>query len=104
MGILFGLWHLMNPGYNWVGILSCAVQGMLFGYAYFRCKSTLMPIGLHAGRNFILSNLLLCSWFFKITYKGTSVNEFTGAEGTVAGMVLPLLACFAVYYWTRKNN
>lgn len=102
--ILFTLMHLINSGYDFIGFISLFVQGILFGYAYYKSKSTWMSIGLHGGWNFIISGFLLNHWFVEVTYNGQSINEFSGAEGTAIGILLPLLACIAVYFWTKRED
>jgi len=54
MGLLFGLSHSFNPGVTPLALANTAGFGVLFGYAYVRCRDLWLPIGLHFGWNFTL--------------------------------------------------
>jgi CAAX protease family protein len=42
--VLFGLLHIQ---YTWIGIVFCALSGLLFGWARWRSGTTTLPILLH---------------------------------------------------------
>jgi membrane protease YdiL (CAAX protease family) len=54
VGIIFAALHSGNPNATRIGIINTAGFGILFGYAYLRCRDLWLPIGLHLGWNFCL--------------------------------------------------
>ena len=49
MSLIFGLFHIGNPGETKVGVLSVVVFGMLFCLFLRRTGDLWLPIGFHAG-------------------------------------------------------
>jgi uncharacterized protein len=48
----FGIFHLGNPGANWVSVVGIFLAGIYLAYGYMRTKQLWLPIGLHIGWNF----------------------------------------------------
>ncbi len=54
---LFGLAHSQNPGATWLSTGAVAVDGMMLGAAYMLTRSLWLPMGIHAGWNFVQGEL-----------------------------------------------
>ncbi len=54
VGFVFAALHAANPHATWLGLVNTAGFGILFGYAFYRCRDLWMPIGLHFGWNLTL--------------------------------------------------
>jgi len=93
-GIIFGTAHL-NP-WQFVG---AGLLGSIFGFVYYRTKSLLLPIILHA-----LNNTL--SYFFLINYESTTENVFDISNFYLIGSfsITALVLCYILYKITNKQN
>ena len=56
--LTFGLLHMQNKNWTWIGVLNIAFLGVLFSAAYLKTRSLWMPIGLHIAWNWIQGFLL----------------------------------------------
>jgi uncharacterized protein len=72
VGAVFALMHSTNPNASWFGLANTAGFGVLFGYAFLRCRDLWLPIGLHFGWNFTLP-------LFGVNLSGLRMNV-TGHE------------------------
>jgi membrane protease YdiL (CAAX protease family) len=89
----FGLLHFLNPNYSLLAIVSAASAGVMLCYSVFITQSIWMAVGLHFGWNAVTSGLIYNRDLFKVTNSdGVTINAFIGAEATIAGCILPLMA------------
>lgn len=92
-GFIFGMAHL-NP-WQFVG---AGLLGSIFGYVYYRTKSLLLPIILHA-----LNNSL--SFFIMLQDDSMSENVFDTTDTVSIGIftVFAVLLSFILFRITQKN-
>jgi len=74
---IFGLVHLMNPGWTLAGLLSVALAGVLLGAAYAASERLWSPIGLHTAWNFTQGSV------FGVQVSGNEVGS-----GLIAGKLI----------------
>lgn len=92
-GLIFGMAHL-NP-WQFVG---AGLLGSIFGYVYYRTKSLLLPIILHA-----LNNSL--SYFLMLQDNSMTENVFDTTDTISISIftVFAIILSFILYRVTRKN-
>lgn len=89
----FGFVHLLNPQYSLLAMISAASAGIMLCSSVFITQSLWMAIGLHFGWNVITSGLIYNKILFNVaTSDGRTITAFIGAEATIAGAFLPLMA------------
>jgi membrane protease YdiL (CAAX protease family) len=103
LALAFAALHLLNPQYSWMAVLNTALAGLMMGYAFFKPAdgpsghpSVWLPWGLHWGWNFVTGGVFYNRQVFEVTLDGQRVNQFNGAEATVAGCLIVALAVVAV--------
>lgn len=114
MAALFLLTHINNPGMNGIvkilASINIFIASILFGIAYLKTKSLLMPIGLHFMANFMQGTLLgfgvsgnkessVLKPIFNDVPVWLSGGEF-GIEASFFGLVILIGISIYVY----KNN
>ena len=106
VGALFGILHAANPSATRLSSLITAGFGILFGYAYLRCRDLWLPIGLHFGWNFTLplfgvniSGLRIRVTGYEMSW--TAGELWSGGEYGPEGSILTLvvLVLLFVYLW-----
>lgn len=95
-GAAFGLLHLLNSNYSWLGVLNATFAGIMFSSAFIKARSVWLPIGLHFGWNMVLG-LLLNNQIFRLSSPSLEkISIFSAAEGTWWGVAAILCAMFFV--------
>jgi membrane protease YdiL (CAAX protease family) len=109
--LLFGLVHLGNPNPTILSVVGIALFGLLMVFSLLRSGSLWLPIGLHAGWNFIEGPLLgfpvsgLSTYrLFQTQIEGNPLLT-GGAFGPEAGLVLlPALALGTGLIWIYTRS
>jgi membrane protease YdiL (CAAX protease family) len=103
IALAFAAVHLLNPQYSWLAVVNTGLAGLMMGFAFFKPAdgpsghpSIWLPWGLHWGWNFITGGVLYNRQVFEVTVHGERINQFNGAEATLAGCLLVGLAIVAV--------
>ena len=114
MGLLFGLSHSFNPGVTPLALANTAGFGVLFGYAYVRCRDLWLPIGLHFGWNFTLplfgtavSGLKMNVTGYVLAWsagKWWSGGEYGPEASVLTSAVLAVLAVYIYKAPIRRQN
>jgi uncharacterized protein len=109
---VFGIFHIRNPGANWVSTVGIFLAGIYLAYGYIRTRQLWLPIGLHIGWNFFegvvfgfpVSGLDIYA-LTRITVRGPELWT-GGAFGPEAGLiVLPslILGALLIYLYTMNR-
>ena len=108
--LVFGLFHMINPGASLGAFLGISAAGLLLGFAFVRSGSLWLPIGIHLGWNFFEG------MFFGFPTSGVTLPALLqlqisgpvlwtgGAFGPEAGLVIIpglLLGALLVWLYTR---
>jgi uncharacterized protein len=112
--VLFGLTHLLNENSTLFEASLIAIElGVLLGLAYVVTRSLWLAIGLHAGWNFALGNLLGTSnsgnvvhGIFETTMRGNSLIT-GGAFGPEASLITPIFSLIVgawLFQHARKHG
>lgn len=103
-GVVFALFHSMNPSVSWISILNIFAGGILLGAIYLYRKNIWMPIGFHFAWNFVqgpilgfpVSGLNFPSLFSQTT-SGSQI--FHGGAFGFEGSVIQFLVCILGMLW-----
>jgi len=99
IALAFAAVHLLNPQYSWLAVVNTGLAGVMMGYAFFKPEdkpSVWLPWGLHWGWNFVTGGVFYNRQVFEVTLDGQRVNQFNGAEATIAGCLIVALAIVVV--------
>ena len=108
----FGIFHIRNPGANWVSTAGIFLAGIYLAYGYIRTRQLWLSIGLHIGWNFFEGVV------FGFPVSGLDIYPLTritvhgpelwtgGVFGPEAGLiVLPalILGALSIYLYTMRR-
>ncbi len=110
--LLYGLFHMSNPGSNWLSGTLIALIGFLRIYGWLRTNLLWLSIGMHAGWDFFQGPIFGLSVSGMKT-KSLFANQIGGADWISGGsfgpesgiLVLPVLALgfLLVFAYTRNR-
>lgn len=103
-GLVFALFHSMNPSVSWISILNIFAGGILLGTIYLYRKNIWMPIGFHFAWNFMqgpilgypVSGLNFPSLFFQ-TASGSEI--LNGGAFGFEGSIIQFAVCILGMLW-----
>ncbi len=82
-GLLFGLVHLLNPGFTWLAMLNVSLAGILFSMFTLYYRNLSWAVGIHLGWNYAQGII------FGFNVSGTNTPSFLStrpiAEGYLSG-------------------
>jgi membrane protease YdiL (CAAX protease family) len=55
--LVFAMFHLHNPGANWISSLNTAIAGVWFGVAYLKTRDLWLPFGMHFIWNWVQGSI-----------------------------------------------
>jgi membrane protease YdiL (CAAX protease family) len=110
---LFGLFHFLNPDFNWLGMLGIFIGGLMLGLNYIYTRNLWFGIFLHFAWNFFQGPVL----GFKVSGLETDsllVQNIKGAvwwtggpfgfEASVLACLLILIATAYLFIYYRRNE
>lgn len=110
--VIFGLAHMGNQNWNWLGIGNTILWGVIFGYAFLRTNALWLPIGLHFGWNVVLplfganlSGFTMGVTGYALHWKagGLWSGGDYGPEGSVLTTAVVVALFFAVHRLTEGS-
>jgi membrane protease YdiL (CAAX protease family) len=110
--LLFGWAHSQNLSVTWLAIANTVLWGAVFGFARLRSNDLWLPIGLHAGWNWILPLLGVQLSGFTLEVTGIRLRSEDplwsgGAYGPEAGVfttaAMPLIVFLLLRVWQNRN-
>lgn len=107
--ILFALYHFPN---NVLHFTSYLLGGIMYGYAFVKFQSLLVPIGIHFSWNYVqgalfgypvsgheFQGLISMALIPNVYYNGGS----QGPEGSIAGIIIRLIIVLMIYILSSKE-
>jgi membrane protease YdiL (CAAX protease family) len=108
--MMFSLYHFPSDG---ILFLSYLLGGIMYGYAFIKFHSILVPIGLHFSWNFVQGSLfgfpvsgqasegiLVLEIIPNVIYNGGSF----GPEGSMLGILIRIAIIFSIYLLPTPKN
>lgn len=111
--ILFAIVHLSNPGVSPLSVISAALGGAMYTYAFLIMNRLWLPIGVHLGWNFIQGYLygLPVSGFEMDSFIQTNLigadiltGGTYGPEGSITGIFARLIVFLLLYLVNKKRK
>ncbi len=111
--LLFAGLHTSNYGADALSFLSHSLGGLIYGLAFIRTHSLLLPVVLHFSWNFIQGPVFgmsvsgeVKSGFFSTTITGGApwVDPTYGIEGGILGIGIRLLILFVLVAYLQKKE
>ncbi|MGZ5252911.1 MAG: CPBP family intramembrane glutamic endopeptidase [Flavitalea sp.] len=103
-GIIFALFHSMNPSVSWISILNIFAGGILLGATYLYKKNLWIPIGFHFAWNFVQGPVLgfpVSGLSFPSLFSQTSSGSelLTGGAFGFEGSIIQFVVCILGMLW-----
>lgn len=95
-GATFGLLHLLNSNYSWLGLLNATFAGIMLSAAFIKTRSIWLPIGLHFGWNLMLGLMFNNQIFQLLSPSLAKISLFSAVEDTWWGITAVVLSMLFV--------
>jgi len=111
--LVFGLFHLLNPGLTVLAVVNLVLAGLLFAYAYLLTESLWWPLGLHLAWNLTLGVLSLpvsgmATRGLLVVEPSQAASLVTGGafgpEGGLSGLAALAFGLVLLWVWSRRRG
>ena len=114
VALFFGIMHLLNPNFTWIGFVDIMLAGLFLGLWYIFRKNIWFPVGFHLTWNYFqgsvygfeVSGMKFAGKLFQIKQKADAMltGGSFGIEGSVVSLVVLAAGCYLLDSYLRRKT